>query len=528
MKLKAPKEHGQLLAVPALEAFAFGCQALNNHAFDSTPVLGKSLSYWRKNEQLEVLQFAERFTRELTANACSFPKRSSNEFLVTGHQPELFHPGVWAKNFAAAGLAQKLNCNSINLIVDTDLAKANILKLPWPVDRPHASEIAYDLPAPTQPYEERFIQNEALFRQLLNTGPSELFDPKRLFASFWSKTIPPDSESTAWPLGMRFARARRLIEESWGAHNYELPISLLAKTSGFCAFFLDLAQRAMLFCTAHNDARQQYRKQHDVRHVNQPVPELMHIDDWIELPFWIWQSADRQRRRLASRLEQGTIHLGEMTHANVQPLGIAIDAHFESGWQAWQQLALSSWKIRPRALATTLFARLFFGISFIHGLGGALYDEMTDAIIRAFYQMEPPLFLTLTATLLLSDPIGSRASIAHDTRKLKQAWRDVRYNPDRHIKDMPKELQPLVQTKQQLMQWQPVNHAERLQRFHQFRNISNQLQPLVLDQIQSLDHALLSAESNDRRNKKWQSREWAFCIYPVHDLQRLLLPLAKV
>src|SRR5262245_38816454 len=36
--------------------------------------------------------------------------------LVTGHQPELFHPGVWAKNFASHDLARRHHGVSLHLV----------------------------------------------------------------------------------------------------------------------------------------------------------------------------------------------------------------------------------------------------------------------------------------------------------------------------------------------------------------------------------------------------------------------------
>jgi len=50
-------------------------------------------------------------------------------------------------------------------------------------------------------------------------------------------------------------------------------------------------------------------------------------------------------------------------------------------------------KIRPKALLLTLFNRLFISDLFIHGLGGAKYDMVTDEIIIEFFKVEPPHFL---------------------------------------------------------------------------------------------------------------------------------------
>ncbi|MGL4420684.1 MAG: hypothetical protein ACRCZF_08475, partial [Gemmataceae bacterium] len=51
-------------------------------------------------------------------------------WIVTGHQPELSHPGVWAKNFAAAGLARRANGYVLNLIVDSDTVKNASVRVP--------------------------------------------------------------------------------------------------------------------------------------------------------------------------------------------------------------------------------------------------------------------------------------------------------------------------------------------------------------------------------------------------------------
>ena len=65
-------------------------------------------------------------------------------------------------------------------------------------------------------------------------------------------------------------------------------------------------------------------------------------------------------------------------------------------------------------LTTTLFSRFLLGDLFIHGIGGAKYDELGDEIARRFFGIEPPGFLTVSMTLWLglpSDP-ASPADLA--------------------------------------------------------------------------------------------------------------------
>src|SRR5439155_27178212 len=101
---------------------------------------------------------------------------------LAGHQPELFHPGVWVKNFALSGLAKTLGATPVNLIVDNDTAKATSLRLPALTSEtgsvlpsadgptaarmPHVVSLPYDHWTGEAPYEERSVNDEDLFATL--------------------------------------------------------------------------------------------------------------------------------------------------------------------------------------------------------------------------------------------------------------------------------------------------------------------------------------------------------------------------
>ena len=68
------------------------------------------------------------------------------------------------------------------------------------------------------------------------------------------------------------------------------------------------------------------------------------------------------------------------------------------------ELAGRSVRLRTRALTTTMFCRYLLGDLFIHGIGGAKYDELGDSIARRFFAINPPGFLTLSLTLWLGLP----------------------------------------------------------------------------------------------------------------------------
>ena len=51
---------------------------------------------------------------------------------MTGHQPELYHPGVWAKDFLLQRLADETGAAAIDLVVDSDGFDAVEMRLPVP------------------------------------------------------------------------------------------------------------------------------------------------------------------------------------------------------------------------------------------------------------------------------------------------------------------------------------------------------------------------------------------------------------
>ncbi len=56
--------------------------------------------------------------------------RDADSIVMAGHQPTLFHPGVWLKNFALDKVAADSNALPINLIVDNDAAPAPVVGVP--------------------------------------------------------------------------------------------------------------------------------------------------------------------------------------------------------------------------------------------------------------------------------------------------------------------------------------------------------------------------------------------------------------
>ena len=50
--------------------------------------------------------------------------------ILAGHQPQLFHPGVWFKNFVLSRLAESQAATAVNLVIDSDTIKTAAVRVP--------------------------------------------------------------------------------------------------------------------------------------------------------------------------------------------------------------------------------------------------------------------------------------------------------------------------------------------------------------------------------------------------------------
>jgi hypothetical protein len=188
--------------------------------------------------------------------------------------------------------------------------------------------------------------------------------------------------------------------------------------------------------------------------------------------------------------------------------------------EALQTLPARGVRLRTRALTTTMFARLLLGDLFIHGIGGAKYDELGDELIRGFFRFEPPAYLTLSETvwLGLKDAPATRPGLEALQRRL----RDLRYNPDRHLPPhVSAEVQALVEAKQREVQRPVSTRRERDERFLAIRRYNEQLQPLVESEYAQRLEEQASMIAGLQQNTVARSREYAFVLHSeshLHDV----------
>jgi hypothetical protein len=522
--LRAPGNDGGLLVDPppgGLPAILAGNRSFLegwNHDFQ-----GRKSSQLRAQLRREVLDlaasFLERHGLEKPPASHAAPNEPTRPLVVTGHQPELFHPGVWIKNFAAAGIAAEHRGTALNLIVDNDLPKSASIRVPR-VESGflRASHVDFDRWGGDIPYEDLRVQDEALFASFADRARGLMRNavPGSLLDDFWPRALARRREFAS--PGLRFSLARHEIEGAWGTSNLELPLSAVCQTEGFLWFVCHLLARLPEYLRIHNDALAEYRAAHGIRSKNHPVSALAVQGDWLEAPFWVWRRENPRRRGLLARLRNREIDLriaGEDQVLATLPLGP--DREACCAVERLRDLPAQFVRLRTRALTTTLFSRFLLSDLFIHGIGGSKYDELGDVIARRFFGIEPPAFLTVSLTLWLGVPLEPTSSHPAEFDRL---LRSLTHNPDRHVHEpFPDELRILVRNKQELIATPVSTHRQRQDRCLAIRACNESMQPWVRGLVADVLKRRADARKREQSNRVAKGRDFAFVLHSADKLK---------
>lgn len=529
--LRVPRMDETLFARPELPAAVE--MAHRNHEFlapNSTNLQGRTLEHLRRWARDQVLEAARQYTSELLGESLEAPE--FERLYVAGHQPSLFHPGVWVKNFAIHQLAARDDGLALNLVVDNDTFSSTSIRVPrGDRNRSRLESIAFDEPHPMRPWEDATILSPETFRTFPDRVAAAMadwgLDP--LVRELW----PAATECMARDpqLVSCLAAARIRLEHQWGLSNWELPISALCRLDPFLWFAGHLFAQLPRFRDIHNEVLAQYRIVNRVRSRTHPVPELTETDGWFEAPFWIWRSGDSRRSRVFARQVGREVLLsdGEEQFARM-PLAPEMDAC--CAVEALRELPERGLHLRTRALTTTLFSRLCLGDLFVHGIGGSKYDEMTDRIIARFFGLRPPGFLTLSATLHL--PLAEAHPVTvEDERRLRTMLRDLDYNSQRHLPaPLPPAAAELTQEKARLIEEQHEADADagpqaarrgqfrrNYARYRRIREINRQLAAFTSEQRRNIEEELATVREQLQANAILEDREFSFCLFPVERIR---------
>ncbi|MBM2833461.1 MAG: hypothetical protein HW406_622 [Candidatus Brocadiaceae bacterium] len=452
----------------------------------------------------------------------------------TGHEPILYHPGIWIKNHLAHYLVKKLSGISVNMIVDNDACNMGFMYVPILSEKSasvgkvalvrNKDHVAYeeimfvDFGSICQFKEEVInLLSKNILREDVKTTIEYMQD---MFGQFINRIGEYYQQGCTDMVGLLTA-ARKSLEEDFGIENLEAPVSWMCDTDGFYHFLLHILYEAERFAKIYNEKLAEYRSIHKIRSKANPLPDLKVLGDSIEIPFWVWVAGGQRAKCYVVnegediKITDGaevlvTLKKGDEVINNITRLKTLMEIGI---------------KIRPRAITTTMFSRLFFSDVFIHGIGGAKYDTITDEIIKEFFGIDPPGFVTISATLYL--PLDAYDSDERELYDIQRSIDDMSYNPERYAPQKTRnepEFMNRVKEKQGLLKMMAVGNADEKRRY--FRQIK-ELNKLMLTQINA-ELKKKQKEINIVRdklayNEVMRFREFPVCLYPMKVLSGYVL-----
>lgn len=302
-----------------------------------------------------------------------------------------------------------------------------------------------------------------------------------------------------------------------GLANLELPVSRLADSRAFLLFVAEMLRRRDDLFDAYNGALAEYRRVYRERSAAQPVPDLARDGPRIELPFWAWRRHERRRRLWAETAPAGGLRLT----ADGLALGHLAPDRLRCPDEAAAHLKTlrdAGWKIRPRALSMTLFTRLCVADVFIHGLGGALYDKITDAMFERLFGVQAPELVLASCTVHL--PLETFPSTPRDLQAARRAVRDWKYNPDRLL---PADVlrgpaSAPSSTRNAASSPRGPTRADRRRDFLRVRALNGRLAAFDPDGPAAAQRRLARVHRELRQNAILRGREYPYCLYPHRQL----------
>lgn len=494
----------------------------------------------------------------------------SPRIFLSGHQPELFHPGVWYKNFVLNQSALASDSLPINLVIDNDLIKSNAITIPVSEgSRLKKGRVNFDFGGLGLPFEMRGVQRWDLMQSLPQRLRQKLASGREpgLLEQVWPDVI--EVARLTRRLGYGFAAARHRSELRAGTFNLEVPLSVVCQSRWFFEFLVAVLERLELFHETYNQVLNEYRELNQIKGQERPVPDLQKTDDWFELPFWLWTDQAPNRARLFARRktnrrgdtwqirDQMSAH-SNSSPANSSPANLSaanpspvmrgqslVDLELSPA-NAVDQLMQASQEglcLRTRALTTTMYCRAVLSHAFLHGIGGAIYDQLTDEIACRFFGVRLPQFQIASATLHLPVPVNgdspggpevanrkpttSEPEEMSTAQKLRQARRNLRrgwFQPETLAAEKEaaaeEDFRPWVARKLELLAEIPPRGQKKV--WHeQLEQANRNLRRLFAAEIEDarVNEQELKLELDNQQMNR--NREWSFLLFSAALPQRL-------
>jgi len=425
--------------------------------------------------------------------------------IATGHQPVFYYPGIIFKNYFVSKTAKELNGVPLNFIVDTDIANINV-----PVPGKH-----------NENYYKKYVKIEnpeklcyALFKPHRDIVKNFFVDIEKIVKTLNRKEILRSFRNYTkqffffYDKNKNFVDTNILLRQQFEKlHKFpvmDLKFSSIAKSTPFYNFVYLIIKKIEEFIEIYNNGVKLNIKKK--RYVYQPV-KLLHIEKNIyELPFWY---VDKKRHRLF--IEKKNHKLRFLTENNVVLIEINIQNKIDS---EIINIIRKKILIFPKAVILTMIARLFFCDLFIHGTGGAVYDRITDYILKNFFKLKEDLkYLIVTGNIYLPFEIDIQ-NIEQKYNEKKKWLNEVKYHPE---KFMDKKLaEYYITEKQKLLDIlnNTKDTAKRKEIHNKIKAIHQEMTGFFKRRIELTEEDIKEYEKILKQKDVFLEREYPYFFYP--------------
>jgi hypothetical protein len=265
------------------------------------------------------------------------------------------------------------------------------------------------------------------------------------------------------------------------------------------------------------------------------MPDLARPGQDQELPFWIFRPGTPRQRllvRAASPGQDAAFVFDGVTIPLPPPVDLA-----STGWPAADALAATLAQrglvIRPRALTLTMFVRLFLADLFLHGIGGALYDQITDGLLGELFGTVPPYGCVSAAWLLPLGDAANGAAPADSPSALAHRRHHLEHNPHLAIDPFTARqpaLAALLDERTGLIERMRVTtrsrdpelKAARRALFDAIHRVNAAIHAQHPQALAKIDHAIAASRATLINQQVWRWREYYLGLHTLESLSRLV------